>query len=112
MSYLDSLPAELRVEIYQQCDYPTKIVWYDFLLLSKAFNTPQPGNRYFNDTEISNIVKYDKPLLIEYYLNKKPNRPYIDNYIHNKTSLFMQACLSKSLNVLKYLIHNHLETIT
>src|SRR5579872_4408089 len=98
MSTFTDIPAEIRLEIYHRCDYPTQIVFYEFLILSKAFTAEPPGNRYFTNEEINTLAKYDHPPIIDYFIHKIPDKSYIHNYIHSKISLYQSAINSNSLN--------------
>lgn len=105
-NHLDTLPAELRIEVFNRCDYPSKIVFYEFLLHQSYPKAEAPGNRYFNNSEIVDLIKYDNPELIEYYIHKKPDKSYIDKYIKSLDTVYTIAISLECLKIIRSLVKN------
>ena len=107
----DYIPNEIKAEIYKECDYLTKISYYQLLKNDSNLNGSIhkircPGTRHLNSKEIKYLIKLDNELLLRMIFEIPSEVFYISDYIDKSKRVYLLYLSIKfqSRNIFDYLL--------
>ena len=110
MNRLSDLPLELRIEIFNNCSYVSRLSLYQYILqydgvIDRYLNIMKKQlNKILSIDDIREIFEFDNDKLLKIILDIIPEEVYLDRYIEiNQRELLLLAVKHNSLKILKFL---------